>query len=591
MSSQALVTGIAEIEALSDAVSAIASSSLDEDGLCLFVYECLSHLVDTRFFQLGVFESDDYVIKVRLHNGETMPNARYVLDSGIIRWVRDTGKSLLVRDFEREIEDLPAKPSYINDAPPRSGVFVPLLSGEKVLGAIAIQSMKPNAYTESHMRTLSIIAHQAAAGIQNARALARERRRVQQLELVNEVARQTQALLELNELLPQLTNAIQRTFGYYSVALCLPNENGNEIVIQAATNPDIIGIRLSRQQGVIGSAFAEGAMVVVDDITSDKRYFPTSALPNTRSEVAIPLFIEDKIIGVMDLESDRIAAFTLEDQRYLEVLARQVAIAIEDSRLYEAERAAQKIHQEMLLAHSIQTSFLPKTLPTEQKWEISAAWQAARQVSGDFYDVFELRRELNGQYGICIADVAGKGVPAALFMTLTRTLMRAVAFTNRPPADTLMRINELILADSRAEIFVTMIYAIWDPKTGQVALGNAGHNPPILVDTTGATREIKSPGIALGVIEEAFIGLTSITVQPNEVLLFYTDGIIEAISSQQEEFGLERLQNTLRRSRHLSAQNIAHAIINAVNHHAGQEDAFDDQTLIVIKHIEDDLSH
>lgn len=585
MSKSTTVTGIAEIEALSDAVSAIASSSLDEDGLCYYVYECISRLVDTHNFQLGVFDGDDYIIKVRVQNHDLLPVSRYLIEGGIIGWLRNTGKNLLVYDFETELPNLPARPSYISSNPPRSGIFVPLRNGEQVIGAIVVQSMQPNMYSEAQLRTLSIIAHQAAAGIQNARALARERRRVQQLELVNEVARQTQALLRLDELLPQLVQAIQRTFGYYAVALCLTNPEGDKITIQAATNRDIEGIQLRRGEGVIGSAFAESRMVVVDDITQDTRYVATSALPNTRSEVAVPLFIENQIIGVMDLESERLAAFTRDDQHYLELLARQVAIAIEDARLYEAEQIAQRLRQEVELAESIQVSFLPKQLPNQDGWELGSAWRAARHVGGDFYDVFELRRELENQYGLAIADVAGKGVPAALFMALARTLLRAVAFTNRSPADALMRVNDLILADSQANIFVTMLYAIWNPSTGHVVMGNAGHNPALLVTKDGTVRAIKSPGIALGVLDEAFIGSTSFTMQPGEVLLLYTDGITEAIRADQSDFGVERLQTILRQSRHLSAQAIADEILKAVNQFVGSEPAFDDQTLLVLKRV------
>ncbi|MCW1967696.1 MAG: SpoIIE family protein phosphatase [Anaerolineae bacterium] len=585
MSKSTIVTGIAEIEALSDAVSAIASSSLDEDGLCYYVYECISRLVDTYDFQLGIFDGKEYVMKVRVQNRNLLPVSRYLIEGGIIGWMRDTGKNLLVYDFETELANLPARPSYISSNPPRSGIFVPLRNGEQVIGAIVVQSMQPNRYNEAQLRTLSIIAHQAAAGIQNARALARERRRVQQLELVNEVARQTQALLHLDELLPQLVHAIQRIFGYYAVALCLPTPEGDKIVIQSATNRDIVGIALQRGEGVIGSAFATSRMVVVDDIAQDMRYVATSALPNTRSEVAVPLFIENQIVGVMDLESERLAAFTRDDQRYLELLARQVAIAIEDARLYEAEQLAQRLRQEVELAESIQVSFLPKQLPNKTGWELGAAWRAARHVGGDFYDVFELRRELEHQYGLAIADVAGKGVPAALFMALARTLLRAVAFTNRSPADALMRVNDLILADSQADIFVTMLYAIWNPDTGQVLMGNAGHNPALLVTQNGTVRAIKSPGIALGVLDEAFIGSTSFTMQPNEVLLLYTDGITEAIRADQTDFGVERLQAVLRQSRHLSAQTIADEILKAVNQFVGTEPAFDDQTMLVLKRV------
>jgi GAF domain-containing protein len=339
-SRRALESRVAELQLLSNAVNRIASSALDEGALCQLVYSCAAELVDVSNFQLGLFDGNDYVIRVRLSEGVMQPVARYNLEDGrgIVGWMRETGKSLLVRDFQTELSALPAKPRYISTHPPRSAVFVPMVTGDHVIGAMALQSDTPAAYTESHLRMLSIISNQAAAAIQNARALERERTRAQQLELVNEVAQQTAAILDPETLLPRLTEAIRSTFGYYFVALCLIDEETHQIVIRAATNPKMIGIKLDNGDGLIGTSVMEQRVIASDDTVHDARFLSMSILPETRSEIVLPLRLNSSVIGALDLQSDQLAAFSHIDQHYLEVLAQQVAVAVEDARLYQAER-------------------------------------------------------------------------------------------------------------------------------------------------------------------------------------------------------------------------------------------------------------
>ena len=269
-SRRALESRVAELQLLSNAVNRIASSALDEDALCKLVYSCAAELVDVSNFQLGLFDGSDYVIRVRLSEGVLQPVARYNLDEGrgIVGWMRETGKSLLVRDFQTEMSSLPAKPRYISSHPPRSAVFVPMVTGDQVIGAMALQSDTPAAYTESHLRILSIVSNQAAAAIQNARALERERARAQQLELVNEVAQQTAAILDPETLLPRLTEAIRGTFGYYFVGLCLIDDETSKIVMRAATHPKMVGLKLDFGEGLIGMGVMEQRLIASDDTRS-----------------------------------------------------------------------------------------------------------------------------------------------------------------------------------------------------------------------------------------------------------------------------------------------------------------------------------
>ena len=576
-----LTARVAELQALSDAVSAIAAATLDEEALCQLVYERAARLIDVSNFQLGLFQDTRYVIRLRYSRGERQPEAAFDLSEtgGIVGWTRDTGRALLVRDFEQEMDKLPAKPRYISASPPRSAIFVPMVTGESVIGMLAIQSEQPNAYTESHLRLLGIIANQAAAAITNARALEQQRTRAQQMELVSEVARSTATLFSLQTLLPRLVESIQRAFGYYFAGIFLVDEL-SQIVCMAASHAQVVGKRRQLGVGLVGTCIAQAQAVIVDDTAQDKRFLFDALMPNTRSEAVLPLVIGERVIGALDLESDTLCAFSGDQAQFLNVLAQQVAIAIEDARLYQQSMERQQLEHELTVAREIQTSFLPKVVPVVSGWSVAGGWEAAHQVGGDFYDYIPLA---SGEWGVVIADVADKGVPAALFMVMSRTLMRATAFSGRTPADALARVNQLIQSDSASDLFVTMLYAVWNPMTGTLTLANAGHNPPILCRACGEVSVLRSKGIALGIVDKVVIEPLFLTLEPGDALLLYTDGLIDALNADGGEYGLTRLQDTFREASHLDAKGIVAALQQAIDGFTGDEPAFDDQTLVVIK--------
>jgi sigma-B regulation protein RsbU (phosphoserine phosphatase) len=580
---------VRELEGLSSAVATIAGSTLNEDALCKLVFEQVSQLMDASNFQLGTFEGNGYFIRTRTINGEPQPPAQFELRDGIVKWVREHGKPLLVNDFVAERDLLPAAPSFVyHGAPPRSGVFVPLMCNDAVLGAMALQSPKTRAYSQNDLRALSIIATQAASAIQNTRSLSNEQRRLQQLELVSEVANQTQSAFDLETMLPLLTQAVQNTFGYYFVAIFLVDAD-QSLLCRASHPIQQPNLKLNRGEGLIGACASEQHIIIVDDVSQDARFVSVEALSETRSEAVLPLVIEDQVVGVMDLQSNQRAGFSNQDQRFLNFLAQQVAIAIEDARLYETSLATDRLHQELEMAKNIQVSFLPQSLPRIDGWVIAGVWKSAEQVGGDFYDYFELDQadtnETDSQYryGFVIADVAGKGMPAALFMTLSRTLMRSVAFTGRAPTNALNRVNDLIFADSRAEMFVTMAYAQLNPLNGHIELANAGHNPPLILRADGTIEQVACSGIALGIMDHIALTPCEARLSPGDVIIFYTDGITDALDSEQNEFGIVRLCEVIGKQTQRSADEIIESILDAINAHVGNEPTFDDQTMIVIK--------
>ncbi len=297
--------------------------------------------------------------------------------------------------------------------------------------------------------------------------------------------------------------------------------------------------------------------------------------------LGLPLIARGHLVGAMLVDHPALGS-KLDDRRQsiLNGIAHQTAIALENARLQDEATAAERLERELEVARDIQTSFLPDTFPQEPGWEVSAAYRAARQVGGDFYDFSAID---DNRWALVVADVADKGVPAALFMALSRTLIRAVGSNRRAAAETLMQVNNLLLRDSRSDLFVTVWYALWNPHTGEVCFSNAGHNPPLLVRANGTIEELSLKGIALGVIPNITLQEHTITLEPGDVLVAYTDGVTEALRSDQAEFGVVGLQSVLAKIRKKSAQEIAEGVLKAIDTFAAGESQFDDITLITIK--------
>ena len=252
---------------------------------------------------------------------------------------------------------------------------------------------------------------------------------------------------------------------------------------------------------------------------------------------------------------------------------------MENARL-QAEATAASASSASWPSRDIQTSFLPDAFPREPGWDVAAFYRAARQVGGDFYDFFPLE---DHQWAVVVADVADKGVPAALFMALCRTLLRAVGSNRRTPAETLQRVNELLLRDTRSER-LTIWYGL-GPDRGCLTYSSAGHNPPLLVRADGRAEALSARGIALGVVPEIRLEEKSIELQSGDVLAIYTDGITEAIRRDKSAFGIAGLQSALVAHRSQPAMELGQQVLNAVESFVLGEPQFDDITLVVIKRL------
>lgn len=924
---------IAELEALSEAGRAIVEAQLNITALCELIASESAKIIDTTTFQIGLFQGDFYHIIFWQINQERQGEHLFDLreELGLVGWIRNSRQSLLVHDFHREMDSLPARPRYISNTPPRSAIFIPLISGDQTLGIIAAQSSQPNRFGEDDRRRLTILANQAAAAIANGRLFEQEQRRAAHLELVGQIAQQVNAIQDLDELFHQVVLLTKATFGFHPVSILGMDGQSTEAVIQASSLSRIQPgqIRIPAGLGLIGTAIQSRQTIVSNYTLEDTRFVSTivGGLPEIsaqiRAEIVIPLIVDDNLLGMLDVQSETAGVFDIQEQAVLEALAAQVAIAIHkaqqfaiqreqawvttaqfqvadainksndldellttitrltpmlvgvdqccillydnEQQLYRgsgvygfnsdtlnhflklqigvgdwwpldavhvgmerlfteqlpdwwpaatdtlilyplvvkghtigcmvvnkpiyqalflhqvgndsiinrqdellrniASQAAQavaseqshiaqqeeawvntallqvaeainnlielheildtivrfvpmlvgvkscliliwdkklesfsagpsygltemgrgllhsfkinraefpvlekiefdphspagtyytvqlpawlqeisnngtatvlplyalgslvgllvidnlnsgrpisgrrlniltgisqqaaiavlndqlyresaernRLEQELAVARNIQASFIPSGSPNIPGCQVASYWQAARIVSGDFYDFLTLPNE---HWGILVADVADKGIPAALFMALSRTVLRTIGMGRVDPGGMLQRANEIIYNDTTSDLFVTVFYGVWEPETEVLTYANGGHNPPLLLRSDGSSKLLGGHGMALGVLDEIEIESHEIRLRPGDVLIFYTDGITETLNEDEDEFGLERLRMVVSEARQKNVQAIKESIMQAITDFAGDTPQFDDITLVVLK--------
>lgn len=926
-----------ELSALTEAGLAIVRAQLDLDGLCELVYQQVTRLVEASGFHLGLFEGDRFELKVWVQDGQRRSPASFPggQDAGIVGWLRASQQPLLVRDFQDELEKLPARPSYEASNPPRSALFVPLMAGGRVVGSMSVQHAQPNAYDSDDLQLLSIIANQAAGAIVNAQLFQTVGRRVDQLAAVAEVSSAIAAELDLDALLAKVVELIRERFGYYHVQVFLVEDEEHRAVFRASTGHDLNkrwkaeGRSMPFGAGIIGWVAATGEHLLAGDVAQEPRYLPDDPrlLPDTRSELAVPLKMEDKVVGVLDVQSRSLDGFGDDDLFVLNALANQVAVAVDSAWSYRAQqeeawmttvllqaahvasrantlddvlgavtrlvpmltgvascgiwlydeereiydlaasyglhdgaseqeqlrmrpiddpvpalmllretlahvelttgdefmlppalwqalpgdrvillpllaqnrlvgcllvslaseempirlhekrlsmlngianqaaaaienvrlasareeeawtswallevsqamanahtvdqvleqvvrltpllagvdrcavflrdgqdgefvmaryylgrrgilanldavrlragdlplldlavssRRAQRVDdasrsdlvppawrdavgskilvaapllvqgdvrgvlmvdstglaysmsqrrqdilagiaqqlslylenyqllaqeqdrirlaQELQVAQRIQASLLPAVVPVTPGYEIAHAWEPAREVGGDFYDFIRLPR---GKLGLLMADVADKGVPAALFMATTSTLLRVSAQNHSAPDKALLHANAWINAGNREDMFVTAWYGMLDLASHRLTFANAGHSMALHVAAAdGAIRLLRPAGMPLGVSEHLALERDSIDLAPGDLLVLYTDGVVDGLNEAGEDFGRDRLEAVLFRNRHLSAQGVINALRQAVSAHAGATPLYDDVTLVVLR--------
>jgi len=411
----------------------------------------------------------------------------------------------------------------------------------------------------------------------------------QELNAVRTISEIMTTRIDLDELLSLIINKLVTTIKAERGTLFLIDEARQELWSRVLL--DDLGalpeIRLKIGEGIAGHVAATGRIVNIPDAYADPRFNPEIDRVTgfqTRSLLAAPLVNpQQKTIGVVQLLNKRDGPFTTRDERLLAAMASQAAVSIENARLYQQEIQQRVLQRELDTAHDIQASFLPERIPSAPGWEICDFWEPSRGVAGDFYDFYDLA---DGRVALTVADVSGKGIPAALFMALSVTVLRFGVSLNLSPDEVVRRANESILAAQRSRMFATVFLSYLDPATGELEFASAGHNPGLLYRAgTGRCEELASSGVAVGVFPNATYETRRVRLDHGDILVLYTDGITEAIDAEEEEFGEERLQALIVERADLPAGALCGTIVEAVRTFTGEQALSDDATLIVVKRL------
>ena len=338
--------------------------------------------------------------------------------------------------------------------------------------------------------------------------------------------------------------------------------------------------RLSEQ--VVGWMLKNQEPLVINDVASEERFrTPTQQPGGVTSLMCVPLRLKGRMIGVLSVFNKKGSGFTESDQRLGTIIAAQSAQVIEHARLVEEEKALQVMQRELEMAHEIQRNLLPKTVPDLPGYDLAAKTVPARNVGGDYYDFLPSGDD---HLALVLGDVSGKSMPAALLMANVQATIRGQTLLNPAAGDCMTRSNRLLYDSTDSDKFVTFFYAVLDPARHELRYSNAGHNPPMLLSKGGEPRLLETGGPVLGVVPSFSFPEATVTIDPGDLLVIYSDGFTEAMNRRFEEFGEDRLLEATRAAWDLPAAGIVESIFDAVNKHAGDAPQTDDMTLMVLRY-------
>jgi sigma-B regulation protein RsbU (phosphoserine phosphatase) len=350
---------------------------------------------------------------------------------------------------------------------------------------------------------------------------------------------------------------------------------------QAVRGYDIDALQelgLKMGEGLIGHVAVSGKPFISPDVRKEPRYI--NARAHTRSEMVAPIISNNEVIGVFDLESDELNAYSKDDLEVLGLLASQVAIIIEKVMLHDQLIEKQRLETQLEVARQVQLELLPARDPELEGFDISAYNFPTEEVSGDYYDWVRI---YDDQIGIVIADVSGKGVPAALLMAFLRASLRAATHIGYAPHISMSKVNYLLWESIERNQFVTAFYGILDAANRTIAYCNAGHNPPFLMEANGTVHFEERGGVPLGMFRDTRYYEYFATIEPGQLLVLYTDGATEAMNRDREEYGRDRLVEAVRKCRHLSSREMIDFVHRDMLNWTDGLGATDDVTFFILK--------
>jgi sigma-B regulation protein RsbU (phosphoserine phosphatase) len=566
-----------QVEPLLLEVADVVNSTLDLDTTLRRVAELVRKVIDYQIFAILLLNEKAQELHIRFQVGyprEIADRLRIKVGEGVTGLAAQRREAVLVNDVSQESKYIDAVPNVCSE------LAVPLIVKNRVIGVINIEAEQRDYFREDHKRLLTLIASRMAVGIENARLHTRTSRQAKTLLLLNEIARELTSILNVDELLKHIAELLSRLIDYQMFSILLIDPSGEKLQHRFSLRFQE-NIQLKHDipigEGLVGHAAQHKHSVLVPDVSKDQRYIALN--PETRSELAAPLIYKDKVIGVLDLEHTKKGFFTEDHKRTINTLAAQVAIALENARLYEEiNKQEKRLERDLAMARELQFRLLPHSLPTMKNLEIAARFAPARAIGGDLYDFvnYSLSRT-----AIVIGDVSGKGAPAAIYAALVSGILRSHAPIEPSASEMLSAVN-FSLGERRIDgQFVSLIYAVWDDENRTLQVANSGLPRPLYCHGD-QVEIIEATGLPLGLFDDAEYEEFSFRANPGDLFVFFSDGILDATNRAGELFGRRQLEKIVRCSAN-SAQDIVDAIFAAAAEHASGVETFDDQTVVAIR--------
>jgi len=502
------------------------------------------------------------------------------------------GKGLVGAAIETEqpvlVNDLQNDPRYIEFVPGMSSeIVVPLLHKSKPIGALNILSRNRNQFTLEDTAIVRQFGAHVAVALVNARLFDRSKRDAEAFETLAEIGRDVASVLDLDELFSRIAQLTKHVIDYRTFGILLLNEERGELemklALQYGEKVQVPRVRLG--EGLVGYAALHREPVLVSDVSQDPRYI--KLVPDVRSELVIPMLVKDRCIGVVDLESPELDAFSKRDVEILTLLASQAAVAIENARLYEEVRAnEERLEKELRFAQRVQTALLPAGPPKRLKGiEVAAAFAPAREVGGDFHDYLSPEAHT---LVVAVGDVSGKGVPAALYSAFAAELVRGRTFRRRylpdrsSPSGVLSSVNTILHQRQLEEYYCTLCYTVFDLKRRILTVANSGLPYPIRATAEGCAQ-IELPGVPLGSFQGSTYDEVTFALHAGDLFVLCTDGVFEAMNAQGQEFTAARLLDVVAGLREQPAAKVVERIFEAVSQWRGDTPPNDDMTAVAVR--------
>jgi sigma-B regulation protein RsbU (phosphoserine phosphatase) len=554
------------------------NASLNLDEVLAHTAVLIKRHIDYELFGVLLVAADGLYLQHRFAIGYPpglAENLRVPVGQGITGTAAATGHSVRVGDVS-------ADPRYINAIESvRSELAVPLMLRGKCVGVLDIQSQQPDYFTKDQQSILTMLASRLAVAIENARLFQQVSNQAETLLVLNEVSREMSSILDVEELLRRAAELVKRVIDYQILSLLLYDEEQKIFRhrIDVKHGQRVQGkLRVAATEGIVGAAATLREPVIVPDVTADPRYLMVN--PETRSELAIPMIHKGKVIGVLDLESPQLNYFTNDHVQTLSILAANLAVSLENARLYEqVAKDEARLDRDLQAAKRIQGALLRPVPTDDYGLDVAARYLSAREVCGDLYEFLRYGPQ---QLGIALGDVSGKGTAAALYGAVAIGIMRSLAPQKLQPAEMLKQMNHLVSERRIEGRFMTACYATWQKGRMKLRVANAGQSQPLLYKD-GRCDKIELTGFPLGIFDEVQYDEWGVTLDVGNILVFHSDGLAETANNEGQLFGNERLRVLIEKNHERNAAELADVLLNEVDWFSQNAPLSDDRTLVIVK--------